>query len=384
LYKALEISIFKEKFDAFSMMTNPKAHYEDSDLFENLNAFFCESMNLARIKFISLMILALCKVQTVSFCKLSCAFSSNAEAPSSMRRIQRFMSSYLLDFDIIARLIMALLPHKGPYILSIDRTNWRFGSTDINALVLAITYEGVAFPIISRLLPKRGNSNTAERIEIMERFIRLFGKESIESLVADREFVGEAWLDYLNREGICYHLRIRENFWVKDPRTKKEFKAHWAFLHLRLNQSMVLHRIYYVNNQLCYLSAARFKNQQGKPELQIIVSFNKPQEAISSYKKRWQIETAFRAMKTSGFNIEDTHLIHLDRIERLFAIMTIAFTWAYLVGIYKHTMIKPIKELAHGRKAKTLFKYGLEEISNTLMNPCRRPGFDRFKILSCT
>ncbi len=31
------------------------AHYEDSDLFENLNVFFCESMNLARIKFISLM-----------------------------------------------------------------------------------------------------------------------------------------------------------------------------------------------------------------------------------------------------------------------------------------------------------------------------------------
>ncbi len=105
------------------MMTNPKAHYEDSDLFENLNAFFCESMNLARIKFISLMILALCKVQTISFCKLSCAFGSSAEAPSSMRRIQRFMSSYLLDFDIIARLIMALLPHKGPYTLSIDRTN---------------------------------------------------------------------------------------------------------------------------------------------------------------------------------------------------------------------------------------------------------------------
>jgi hypothetical protein len=366
------------------MMTNPKAHYEDSDLFENLNAFFCESMNLAHIKFISLMILALCKVQTVSFCKLSCAFGSSAEAPSSMRRIQRFMSSYLLDFDVIARLIMALLPHKGPYTLSLDRTNWQFGSTDINALVLAITYEGVAFPIISRLLPKRGNSNTAERIQIMERFIHLFGKESIESLVADREFVGEAWLDYLNREAICYHLRIRENFWVKDPRTNKVFKAHWAFLHLQLNQSLILHRIYYVNNQLCYLSAARFKNQEGKPELQIIISFNKPQEAISSYKKRWQIETCFRAMKSSGFNIEDTHLTHLDRIERLFAIMTIAFTWAYLVGIYKHTMIKPIRELAHGRKAKTLFKYGLEQIANTLMNPWNRPKFDIFKILSCT
>lgn len=49
------------------MMTNPKAYYKHSDLFDKLNVFFGESMNLTRIKFISLMILALCKVQTVSF-----------------------------------------------------------------------------------------------------------------------------------------------------------------------------------------------------------------------------------------------------------------------------------------------------------------------------
>ena len=267
------------------MMTNPKVHYKHSDLFDKLNVIFGESMNLARIKFISLMILALCKVQTVSFYRLSTAFDSGSEALSCMRRIQRFMSSYVLDFDIIARLIMALLPHKGPYTLSMDRTNWQFGTTDINALVLGITYEGVAFPILFRLLPKRGNSNTAERIEIIERFIRLFGKSSIESLVGDREFVGEKWLEDLNKKGIPYHLRIRENFWVKDPRTGKQFKAFWVFSRLQLKQGMVLPRIYYVNNQLCYLSGARLKNQEGKPELQIIVSYNKPEKALDSYKK---------------------------------------------------------------------------------------------------
>ena len=131
---------------------------------------------------------------------------------------------------------------------------------------------------------------------------------------------------------------------------------------------MVLTRIYYVNNQLCYLSGARLKNQEGNPELQILVSYNKPEKALASYKKRWQIETCFRAMKSSGFNIENTHLTRLDRIERLFAVMIIAFTWAYLVGIYKNLMIKPIRILKHGRKANSIFKYGLEEIANVLLN----------------
>jgi hypothetical protein len=67
-----------------------------------------------------------------------------------------------LDLDMIARLIMSLLPHKGPYTLSMERTNWQFGPTDINALVLGINYEGLAFPILFRLPSKRGNSNTSE------------------------------------------------------------------------------------------------------------------------------------------------------------------------------------------------------------------------------
>ena len=144
------------------------------------------------------------------------------------------------------------------------------------------------------------------------------------------------------------------------------------FNHLKYGQSEYQMRIHYVNGQLCYLSGARLKNQDGKVELQIIVSYNKPQEAISSYKERWQTETAFRAMKTGGLNIEDTLLTNIDRIERLFAIMNIAFVWAYLVGIYKDANMKPIRILKNGRRAKSLFKYGLEEIAETLSNPFKR------------
>ena len=48
----------KKSIAAFSMMANPKVHYKNSELFDKLNVSFGESMNLARIKFISLMILA--------------------------------------------------------------------------------------------------------------------------------------------------------------------------------------------------------------------------------------------------------------------------------------------------------------------------------------
>lgn len=50
-----------------------------------------------------------------------------------------------------------------------------------------MTHNALAFT----MLPMQGNSNTNESIELMERFIRLFGRHCIDALVADREFVGD-------------------------------------------------------------------------------------------------------------------------------------------------------------------------------------------------
>lgn len=58
----------------------------------------------------------------------------------------------------ISTLCFALLPHEPPYRLALDRTNLKFG-----------------------------NSGMQERIDLMERFVRLFGSESIECLLDDRE-----------------------------------------------------------------------------------------------------------------------------------------------------------------------------------------------------
>lgn len=340
--------------------------------------------NLARVKFFVLFICALCKVKTVGFEKLASAFDSQAATDSSLRRIQRFMAGYVLDTDLIAKLIFKLLPHKPPYRLALDRTNWKFGSLDINVLVIGVVYQGVAFPLLYSLLPKAGNSNTKERIKLMDRFIDLFGLGSIDCLTADREFVGHRWIKYLNKNKIRYYIRIRENFKVVQPRNGKWVKARWLFSNLALNTCRVNFRIVQVNNQLCYLSGSKVKNKQGKAELQIIASFNKPECALEIYKDRWQIETAFKAMKTSGFNIEDTHLREIGRIEKLLALVIVAFTWAYVLGDYLDQYIQPIKIKKHGRKAKSIFKLGLNYISSALLNAHFQCNVNIFKFLSCT
>ena len=135
-----------------------------------------------------------------------------------------------------------------------DRTNWKFSDTNINILTLGIIYDGMAFPIVFKMMNNRGNSNTQERIELVDRFIRLAGENSINHLMADREFVGSEWPGYLNARGIHYHIRIRENFHV--IRHGQESRAYWLFNDLRVGESKHLDGIYYVNGQACYLSSA--------------------------------------------------------------------------------------------------------------------------------
>ena len=113
-----------------------------TDLFPILDTHFKGKINRSRLKLMSMFVIALCKVQTVGFEKLSTAFDSEKVENENLS-------------------------------LCIDRTNWKFGQTDIFILMLGITYQGVVF-LLFKMLNKRGNSNTREWIELIERFIQIW------------------------------------------------------------------------------------------------------------------------------------------------------------------------------------------------------------------
>ena len=342
-------------------------------------------INAARIKFIVLLMTALIKVQSVNFERLAQGFDNPVGLSSSLRRIQRFFASFSLESDLIARLLFKLIPFEGPYRLTLDRTNWKFGQTNINILVLGVIYQGVAFPLLWTFLgDKRGNSDQKERIDLMERFIRLFGKPSIEFLTADREFVGDIWWKFLIDYQISFFIRMRENMKVYIPH-KGEVKAFWLFHNLPLNTAYHYPKIVQVKGNWVFLSGMKYVNQKGNIEYLIVASYDRPTLALEFYKQRWQIETMFKAFKTAGFNLESTHLTEYERLDKLLMLVALAFVWAYKVGIYQHNNIKKLKIKKHGRLEKSFFAYGLELLAQALLN-----AFDNIILkltlpfLSCT
>ena len=340
--------------------------------------------NKSRVKFFVSFIIALCKVQTVCFNKLAQGFEGKAKVESNMRRIQRFFANFIVDTDLIAKLIFKLLPDKPPYRFCLDRTNWKYGVANINILMLSIAYQGMAIPILWTMLPKRGNSNTLERKELVQRFLDLFGEECVEAFLADREFIGDDWFRELIHRQIPFYIRIRGNMWLNIP-GKGRTKAFWLFNSLPLNTASHYHKLVCIDEQWVYLTGMKVINRKGKIEFVIVASFKPDPLALIKYRDRWQIETMFKAFKSSGFNFEDTHLTDTERISKLIALVCVAFIWVYLVGISRNNNGHPIEIKKHGRRAYSLFKFGLMFIAHALLNPLSiNDRMSSIKILSCT
>jgi len=106
---------------------------------------------------------------------------------SGIRRIERLFQKQILACSSLALFLVDTLNFTGLFDLCLDRCNWEFGKKNINDLVLSwrISKE-LSLPLFFFELDKAGNSNTAERIDLIQSFIDVFGHGRIKSLSGDR------------------------------------------------------------------------------------------------------------------------------------------------------------------------------------------------------
>ena len=303
-----------------------------------------------------------------------------AQLESNYKRLQRFFGGFELNDATLARFVMSLMEIPQPWVLSIDRTNWEFGDCAHNVLMLGVVHNGVAFPLLWRMLDKKGNSNSAERADLLEEFFEVFPTAEVDYLTADREFLGKEWLEYLfEQAAVEFRIRIRESDKLNDG--KQSLKARVVFSHLQPGQQQVLRRRRQLWGRWVYVAALRLED--GK--LLIVVTHHRPHQAIADYAKRWGIETLFGCLKTRGFCLESTHLKDPERLSRLIALLTIALCWAFRVGEWLAQQ-NPIVLKKHGRKAKSIFRYGFDHLRRMLLNLEQYTDefFQALRFLSCT
>jgi hypothetical protein len=307
---------------------------------------------------------------TVCLWRLAAHVSCAATTTSVRRRFYRFFQYVKLDGSMAARVVVHLLGLAGkPWVLAMDRTNWDFGKTTINILMISVMWNGMGVPLIWTLLPKAGNSNTRTRVCLLNRLQRTFPDLKIASLMGDREFIGDRWMAYLQRKKIPFILRLRENQHVV-----REGYDTWTI-------ADIARRLERGQKQIVK-GGCRLGQDAGEKspvvrlvvmrlptgELLALACSGNPRRALENYRRRWTIETMFANLKTKGFNMEDTHITDRDKLSTLCAVLALAVALSVKTGVAM-ARLKPIPIKKHGRRAWSLFALGLHGLRKIFASP---------------
>jgi Transposase DDE domain len=323
-------------------------------------------LSASRRETLSWLVLLMMRQGTVCLWRLAAHAESHATLASVQRRFYRFFQHVHLDGAITARIVVALLGLEGKaWTLTIDRTNWFFGRTPINILMIAVEWRGLGVPLLWVLLPSRGNSDAGIRLKLFDRLAEVFPTMRIASLTGDREFIGDAWMASLLARKIPFVLRLKDSQIIRRDNFLSRSSAALA---RRLQPGCTL-----IIKQVCRLADGedaaplrivikRLKNR----ELLVLATNAKPRAALKRYRARWCIECLFANLKSRGFDLEATHLTNPAKLETLISCLAIAVALAAKSAAKVQAPI-PIK--AHGRRAFSLFAQGLKTFCKAIASP---------------
>jgi hypothetical protein len=343
-----------------------------SELRTTLSHFF--DWHKSRLDCLGQIIQALFVVRTINLTQVASAFKSEVKEESSYRRVCRFFTSFTFDMSRIVLLALRLFPLADKCTLILDRTNWKWGKTPINILMLSIAYRGIGIPLFWVVLSLEGNSCAEDRIDLLKRVVECLGISRIKVLLADREFIGTQWFRFLIEQKIPFIIRVKQNFMVE---IGESGKLPIGCLRKWLSRKKVVNYPINLWGLSLYVS---IEKRKGAKEQMIVVSNFEFEDPLGIYRRRWEIETMFGCLKTRGFRMEDTHITDPDKIEKVVFVLAVAFCWAYRVGDIQD-QIQAIEIKTHGRKARSLFREGLNLIRRAIFGRWILKKFRR--LLSC-
>ncbi|CAM3539884.1 hypothetical protein DESA109040_15745 [Deinococcus saxicola] len=235
------------------------------------------------MELLALLVLALIGAKDVRHAALAERCPGNAQTASIIRQIERFFHQHPLCPLDVARLVLALLPDVKRREFSLDRTNWKLGKTDVNALVLAVNWRGVAVPLLFELLPHSGNSGTSTRLALLDEALTLMDCCEVATIYADREFIGQAWIQGLAERGLPITVRLRVDARIDDLPA-----GEWLGGLQPRKKAMLLDSVEVYGLPM---NVVLTWTDQGEP---LIVASNATAASriLKGYRKRWKIETS--------------------------------------------------------------------------------------------
>lgn len=258
----------------------------------------------------------------------------------SYRYINRWLSNTLIDpvqvmKGYIPEIINALTSEDQVAILMLDQSKIGKG---FECLMVSLRLGERAIPVAWKVKKTEGEMGFDEQEPLLRAVYGIIPEGVKVMLAADRFYGTAALISLCQRFGWQYRIRLKGNLnlfhqegWVINAHEAKKMKLK-GLEDVRLGEKGPL-----INVGILH--------EEGHPEAWYIAMDVKPSEARTlDYGLRWGIESLFSDLKTRGFSITKTQLKHVDRIERLLLVLTVALYWAVSTGIVPRQAVPGYKK----------------------------------------
>lgn len=156
--------------------------------------------------------------------------NNDSQINSCYMRLIRFFKMKKIELFLtgIHSLMLSLTKVDLTYLI-VDRSNWKRGAKNFNLLTIGTLLNSVFVPLYWIQLNKRGNSHIEDRKALIKGLMDLLKKfdKTVKGsiLLADREFIGQQWFEYLLNEKLSFVIRLREKmyFELQTQTGKKNF-----------------------------------------------------------------------------------------------------------------------------------------------------------------
>ncbi len=164
------------------------------------------------------------------------------------------------------------------------------------------------------VLGRAGTSTTAQRSALLSRFCAVFGEAAIAGLIADREFIGTAWMTSLAERDIPFILRIKDTFHVRLS-DRRQCQVRSLFRKARCGRTTLYPRGLpaWITRQLAWTGTETGCDAVGQRRPACRRHQHRSQDRLGPLPAAVGDRNALRGHQDAGFNFEDTHIIHPDR-----------------------------------------------------------------------
>lgn len=290
---------------------------------------------------------------------------------SHYRRLIRFFDNWSEDealrLDLQRRALKLLKRLRFTHLL-LDGTSWKRGGQKYHYMVLSVLAGPVAIPIYWKQLSKIGASSQDERQELFNEALEHFDLKGMR-LLADREYVGQQWFNFLTDKGVDFIIRLRfgDYYEATDAAPGKTYQQMYDQC---LSQGKYCRKRVELGGKYYFLSMRRNPKKDCAPGDEVIIFLSRirpVRKTVDDYVKRWRIECLFRHLKSNGFNLEALNLRPPAKSNLLMALVGLAYTITIRSGWKVRSSIRRIRSSTQAAfPSESIFRRGLSLVAPRL------------------